>query len=334
MMLLSLVVPVCNDLDGVQAVVADACALGIFARIVIADDASDVAFDLDTAAAKIGKEASASRPEITVLRSDQRQGAGGARNRALEAVGTSHVLFFDADDHLRPELADLWQSLLNREDLAPSFDFCIFQHLEERRRQEGHLGMFRKDEALWKRAGAVHPLTQLNEAADLAILAQVAAYPWNKIYRTDFLRRHQIRCSETVVHNDIALHWRGFMAAQQVLCAPLLGCEHVLGQGRDHITLKKGAERLQLFQALEDVETSLHRGSDVIDPTWRLAFACFYIDLIDWARNQIMPEFLGKFVRLAQAFLRRNLCPDLFAALNHHNPDLARRGLDLMTMKA
>lgn len=320
-MSLGLVIPVCNDLAGLRTVLGQAGDLGIFDQVVVVDDASDQPL---TPEAIAGDDGTGADLNLSLLQQPRRCGAGAARNRGLAEIRTDYVLFFDADDHLRPELGDLWQDL-QTQDLP--FDFCMFHHIEERRRQEDHWGMFPKDEDLWRQAGAQHPMAVLEDPEALATLVQVAAYPWNKIYRTAFLRAHQISCSETVVHNDIALHWRGFLAAKRVICAPLLGCEHILGQTRDHITHKKGAERLQLFHALGDVQVAL-AGED--PQPWRLAFARFYIDLITWAQARVDPAFRAAFDQQARRFLMADLDPELFQTLNHQFPDLARQALDLM----
>ncbi len=330
-MKLSLIIPVCNDLDGVQNVVSQACELGIFEQILIADDASDVPLSDELVCDGLSETARSGMPNIVILRADTRQGAGAARNRALAQLCTSHVLFFDADDHLRPELAELWHRLQTESE---EFDFCMFNHVEERRRQEGHLGMFAKDETLWCQAGAMHPFCVLDAGqgtAALTRLAQVAAYPWNKIYRSAFLQDHAVRCSETTVHNDIALHWMGFFAAKRVISSSALGCEHVVGQTRNHITLRNGVERLQLFQALADVRQALAGQQQGDGFAWRVAFACFYLDVIGWARGRIDPALQSEFDRLAHQFLSSDLDPAVFMAVNHRNPELARRGLNLMT---
>ncbi len=323
-MTLGLVIPVYNDAAGVRQVLAQVHEIDIFDQVVIVDDASEQRLQLEDLlpADLISRDL-----DIGILRHESCRGAGAARNRGLAEIRTDHVLFFDADDQLRPELAELWHDL---QQMEQPFDFCMFQHVEERCRQDGHWGMFPKDEELWHRAGANHPRGRIMAGEDLATLAQVAAYPWNKIYRVAFLRDHQIRCSETVVHNDIALHWRGFFAAEQVVYARLLGCEHILGQSRNHITHRHGAERLQLFQALEDV----HAIFNTVSATpWRLAFACFYIDLIHWAQARIDPAFMSEFRQRARDFVARDLDAALFQTLNHHNPDLARRGLDLLRVE-
>ncbi len=68
-------------------------------EIIVVDDGSDD----DTP--KILKKAEALDPRIRSAR-QERQGAGSARNRGLEAAKGRYVLFADADDVLKPELAE------------------------------------------------------------------------------------------------------------------------------------------------------------------------------------------------------------------------------------
>ncbi len=318
-MKLSLIVPVCNDLEGVRTVLRQACELGIFAQVILSDDASDIPFSVD----EVTADAPGPYPELVILRHETRGGAGRARNLALAKVTGTHVLFFDADDHLRPELVDIWQCL---EQETEDFDFCIFRHVEERCHQDGHLGMFPKDEALWAEAGAVHIFGEL-APQKATKLAQVAAYPWNKIYRAEFLRVAGVRCGETLVHNDIGLHWLGFLRAERILYSTVLGCEHVLAAGRSHLTRRRGRERLQVFDALQDVLGEV--GS--LSGAWNLAFALFYLDLLVWARERVAATDLVDFDLLAQEFVRVQISAGLFSQINRQSPDVAWRCLDMLS---
>lgn len=318
-MKLSLIVPVCNDLQGVRCVVHQACELGIFAQVILSDDASDMPFSADEVTDGIPEP----YPELIILRHEVRGGAGRARNSALAKVTGTHVLFFDADDILRPELVEVWRHL---EHETEDFDFCIFRHVEERCRQDGHLGMFPKDEALWEEAGAAHVFGKL-EPKLAPKLAQVAAYPWNKIYRTEFLRTAGVRCGETLVHNDIGLHWLGFLRAERILYTTALGCEHVLGAKRNHLTQRHGRERLQVFDALEDVLTE----SGPLSSSWKLSFSLFYLDLLVWARARVETADLSDFDRLAKRFVQAQVSARLFAQINRRNPYAARHGLDMLS---
>ncbi|PCJ07327.1 MAG: hypothetical protein COB16_11630 [Rhodobacteraceae bacterium] len=310
-MTLSLVIPVCDDVAGARTVVAGAVGLGIFSQIILSDDGSEVPLSLADFADLSGLESL----ELDVLRSETCQGAGAARNLGLAQVRGSHVLFFDADDHLLPPLADLWHRLQGQ-----MFDFCIFKHIEQRRRDAGIAGLFADDEARWQAVGARHLLSPLD--SEMApVLARIAAYPWNKIYRTDFLRDNDITCGQTLVHNDIVLHWLGFIQAQTILCADILCCEHVVGQARNHLTNRNGVERLQVFDALAEVMTRVGE----FDPEWQFAFTCFYLDLLGWARERIQRQWLAEFDDRAQGLLHAQIGQRLFARINRDDPYRARR---------
>ncbi len=310
-MTLALVIPVCDDVSGARAVVAQAVNLGIFAQIILCDDASEVPLAAENFDDIAGLDALA----FELLHTETRQGAGAARNLGLAQVCTSHLLFFDADDHLLPPLADLWHRLQGQ-----MFDFCVFKHLEQRNSEMSPEGMFPEDEARWQAVGARQPLSRLEPEAAPA-LARVAAYPWNKIYRTDFLRDNDISCVETLVHNDIALHWLGFMRAQIILCADLRCCAHVICQGRDHLTNRRGSVRLQVFEAVSAVLA--HIGET--DHDWRFAFTCFYLDLLGWARERVQGGVLAEFDTRALALLRDQIDQPLFVRINREDPFRARR---------
>ena len=68
-------------------------------EIIVVDDGSD------DETPKILQHAAALDPRIRRVR-QERQGAGSARNRGLEAAAGRYVLFADADDVLKPDLAE------------------------------------------------------------------------------------------------------------------------------------------------------------------------------------------------------------------------------------
>ncbi len=316
-MILSVVIPVQNDPDGLSAVLAQARAIPQVAQIVVCDDASDPAIDPALPAL-----AGPGGAPVELIRNDRVLGAGAARNRAFDRVTGSHVLFLDADDALEPDLA----RLIARLDATP-FDFCMFQHNESR--VPGGAGLFPRDAALWAQAGADHVFGPVPRAG-LPVLATVAAYPWNKIYRTAFLRDNAIGCGTTRVHNDIALHWKGFVMADTVLTCRWRCVTHRVAESRPHLTRRAGAERLQVFEALDRVLDWLDATQDAVDrpETWRTQFLRFAVDLILWARDRVEPAHLDRFDRCHADFLQRRVSPAAFARLSRADPGTAARLLD------
>lgn len=285
--------------------------MGCFDRILVVDDASDLPVtDLPG--------------DVTLLRQERSQGAGAARNRALDAVTTRHLLFFDSDDLLTAEFPALWRSLQGRE-----FDFCMFRHADSRVQRDGRHGQIWMDEALWRQAGAqAQALARLSDAGR-ASLVQVANYPWNKIYRTGFLRAHDIRCSHSPVHNDITLHWRSFLHGRAILTSDRVAALHHVTSGGARLTNRRGAERMVIFEVLAEVAEALQQAqeqalSGQVDAL-QAAFWRFSSGLLGWARGHVPPRMHSLYDGRMREFLRAHLSPALFVRLAQGDPVIARR---------
>jgi hypothetical protein len=275
---LALVIPVWNDAAGLARLLDQARGLGCFAQIVVVDDGSDTPVDPG--------------PGVTLLRHPTPLGGGAARNAGLARVERAHVLFFDADDLLTAELLWLLADLAG----AGVFDFCLFKHADSRVGAEPRWGQPDWDEGFWQRSG--HAVGALAEAGPEACahLVQTANYPWNKIYRTGFLRDHGIGCAETQVHQDIPLHWLGFLAARRVLVSDRICAWHHIAAEGGRLTNRRGAERLQVFDAL----TPVARAAAGAPPALRAALASFVPGLIDWIEGRIEPALIPD-LRAAEA---------------------------------
>lgn len=302
-MKLSLVIPVRNDPEGLTRLLDQIAGLALFDAVLVCDDASDPSCrpaDLGFDEAALG---------ITYLRSDSHRGAGHARNMGLDAVTTDHVMFFDSDDLLAPPLARLWQDL--QAEQSP-FDFCLFRHVDSRQRALGQPGPMQADQHLWQDCGLLEETPQAVGPAQAVQIAQIAAYPWNKIYRTAFLREQNIRCTEIPVHNDIELHWSSFLKGRRILASGALCCEHFVLEQGNRLTNRRGADRLEVFQALAPLHRVLRESGR--EPEFLLAMTGFYIRLFDWILGTLETQYHAAFFQRVSAFL-----------LDHH--DAASMGL-------
>lgn len=278
----ALVIPVHNDTERLNRLITQAREMACFAQIVVIDDGSDTPVDAEN---------------ITLIRHDTAQGAGASRNAGLLAVTTKHVLFFDSDDLLTAELPRLLADLATQTN---PFDFCLFKHADSRTVTEGQWGQPAWDEALWQTAGLAVGTLQDAPAATWPMLARTANYPWNKIYRTAFLRDHDIGCATTPVHQDITLHWRGFLAATRVLVSDRICAWHLVGSGTGHLTNRKGAERLKVFEALAPVVTD----ADVKgDAAFQASLVSFVMELMNWIRDHLDPALHGALADAELAWL-------------------------------
>lgn len=312
-MKLSLVIPTFNDPDGVGHLLAQVVDLNLFDEVIVIDDASDQRSD----PASLGIDPKTLPFALKYHRVRKNRGAGYARNKGLSLCSGSHVLFFDSDDLFTQDFPRLVAQLQ-----GASFDFCIFKHVDSRVRASGGYGMLTSDEARWINAGAIGALGVLTPKG-AQILCTVAAYPWNKIYRTDFLRENAIRCTEIPVHNDIEIHWMGFLHAQTILYSDLVCCEHFVAQGGARLTNKRGRERFTVTQALTNVQLAF----DHIPKAhpFMVPFTSFYVGLFDWIQAQLDPDLQLPFRALVQDFLHTNLSLAQYTKVTTADPALGAR---------
>lgn len=310
---LTAVIPVRDDAGPLALLLAQALALGVFARIVVVDDGSAPA--LTAAVAPPGAPAG----WLEILRRDTAGGPGRARNLGAARVASSHLVFLDADDSLTPDFAALWADLSGR-----AFDFCLFRHADSRIRHYGGWGQTAHDEGLWIAAGADRAVLGAVTPAAARHLVETANYPWNKIYRRAFLADHGIGCAEMRLHEDIRLHWQGFLAARTILASNRIGLLHRVG-GAGRMTAREGPERMQVFAALEEVSALVPPDSD-----WFLSWAAFASRLCDWAEMRVGAAGRDPFRRRRRQFLAGLLPGAAFARLAAARPGVAARVLRQM----
>lgn len=303
---LALVIPVRDDQARLDRLLRQASRAGIFEQVVICDDGSQVPVQV---APEIGLG-----NRVTLLRHEHSQGPGIARNRALEAVHTSHMLYFDSDDCLTDEMSFLWQELEGE-----TFDFCLFRHHDSRNDTWGQMPT---DNACWRKAGAGAAALFAPDRAGLLALAQTANYPWNKIYRTGFLRSHGVHCAEVPLHEDITLHWQSFLRAERILASDRVAAVHFVRDGGQRMTNQSGQDRLCVFEPLGTVADDLR---DSGDTALTLAFFHFTTGLIDWVRMVLDPLLRDIMDHRAGAFLRTHLSPEIFDRIARTDPVLALR---------
>ncbi len=321
-MRLSLAIPVWNDADGVRRLVLQAADFGLFHEVIVVDDASDETVDL------AGLDVGQSFPGgLSVMRTDAQRGAGHARNLALRQVTGTHVLFFDSDDLFGRDFA---QIVALARDAAAPFDFLIFRHDDSRRMGEGLPGgSYPMEEEHWQAVGAVAEAMPIDRQ-QAARLCRLSAYPWNKIYRTDFLRDNNLRCTEIMVHNDVELHWTSFVAAERILTTTLIGAVHFVAEGGSRLTNRRSAERLEVFEALGHVAARIRATVPAGGVVFLLPFARFCLNLIDWIERNLDADLVPELKLRAHRFFLRNLDGPDMTLIAHADPALARRILRLL----
>ncbi len=145
-------------------------------------------------------------------------------------------MFLDADDLPTAALPALLADLAR--DSKP-FDVCIYKYADSRLALAGRWGQPDWDEAFWTAAAwargpwANWPRPPADSGAD-------GELPWNKIYRTAFLRQNRIGCAPTPVHQDIPLHWLALALADRMLVSDRICVWHQVAAGGNRLTNRRG----------------------------------------------------------------------------------------------
>jgi glycosyltransferase involved in cell wall biosynthesis len=305
-MTLTLAIPCHDDAPGLARLLRGAAPMGCVSHVVVVDDGSPSPLDPGWISAETGL----APDRLTLLRNDTPTGPGAARNRALAHVPTPHLLFVDADDLVTPELPDLMADLAGRD-----FDFCIFRHHDTRMAQDRIWGQMPWDQALWEAAGLAAGALMPVEAEAATQLAQTANYPWNKLYRTDFLREYGIGCSDIPLHEDVELHWRSFLRARAILASDRIGVVHYVAPRGSRMTNQRGPDRLALFAPLETL------ARDVAPTPLALPFFRFALGLCLWVRGALDPAHHAALADHVAGFLGA-IPPEVRAQLASADPEL------------
>ncbi len=293
-MKLSLVIPVFNDTAGLSRLLGQIAQLGIASEVVVVDDGSDPPCRASFPANPVAGA------NVVWLRTDAGLGAGHARNLGQAAATGSHVLFFDADDTLSPEIAVLLQDLDGLD-----FDFCIFAHDDSRLLARGLSGPQEPpDRAYWADV-APGERPRLLSPDEASVLCRVSNYPWNKIWRRGFLLDAGVRCTEIPLHNDIEPHWAGFISARRIMVSGRRCAVHMVGTGPAQLSARRGAERIRLFEALGAVISRLENemARDPACAAFVGPFLEFSCRLVDWAQTRLDIDEIRALHQRSHAFM-------------------------------
>ena len=201
--LVSVVIPVFNAEAYIPGCIAclEAQTLADFEVIFVDDGSSDHSHSLlETAAQNDSRFRLISAPH---------QNAGAARNIGLAQARGKYISFFDADDCFEPTLLKDASDLLTR----TGADIAVY-HFKDLY-LDGTFS-FRTCYSLDKDScedGIFH-----SEAFPEKALFFAGAAVWNKMYRTEMIRKNHILFDELDIYNDVTFVLRSNLAAGRIAC--------------------------------------------------------------------------------------------------------------------
>jgi glycosyltransferase involved in cell wall biosynthesis len=259
---------------------------------------------------------------ISMLHTQRNTGAGAARNLAIPHVTGEYCAFIDADDHVEPRGMDEAAAVLH----TLGGDFLAYKWYQtDMHGQVQAMRMAGHDEALWATAtqGERRVLT---DARKCPWIMRTLNFPWNKMYRTEFLVDKGIRFSATFIHNDNLAHWMSYTQASSFVLYDRYLIGHKEDQRRTQISTIMDRRRLQLFDAFQDIDEFFSYGA--LHTDLYPYFVCYKRDLLSWFGPQIQTEVFTEFCdRVAATFV--HVTSSLLFYINSFDPQAARDIFDM-----
>lgn len=247
----SFIIPAYNDRDGIARHLDYFRDVRSPVQLVIVDDCSE-----DDTADLVAAAEMPDHVEITYHRQAENGGPAAARNTGLELARHDHAMFLDADDILTPCFFDVMQ----RAPFGPGVDFVMFKHhLSTRADLRFTYDMHQVDRTFFSRDPYSPFPTQAFRLKERPGALATVNFPWNKLYRRDFLLQAGITFPDLRMHEDIAPHWQSFLRCENfgiLYWAPPLLTHYEIPQG-ERATQYIGEKRMGVFAELARIEEEL-----------------------------------------------------------------------------
>jgi glycosyltransferase involved in cell wall biosynthesis len=261
---------------------------------------------------------------VLVLSTEKNSGAGHARNIAIPHIEEYYCCFIDADDIVIDNGIDEVTEILN----VYGGDFLVYKWFQcDMYGRTISLSMADTDEHIWN--GIIHDerITKIHPE-EYPHIMRTLNFPWNKIYKTSFIKEKNIIFSETFIHNDNLAHWMSYAQTSEIILYNRYIIGHKEDRRRVQISTIMDKRRLQLFDAFHDIDIFFEYGEKFsnIYPH----FVCYKRDLIGWFGHQVKDNIISKFYEnTINTF--SNMSSELFSKIKEIDPIAARDILIMMT---
>jgi glycosyltransferase involved in cell wall biosynthesis len=221
-----------NDSTHVGDAVRSALAQGpAVAEVVAVDDCST------DGSAELLDRLAADEPRLRVVRRDVNSGGcGSPRNAGIDAVTTPYVMFLDSDDVLPPGAVDALLAAATGAHAEVTSGLCVRRELPSGREQPWQAPLYTAHTVLArpsKRPRLVHDTLCVN-----------------KLYRTDFLREHDIRFPEgRFLYEDIVFTARVLAAGPRLALIPDLVYVWHVRRAAEQLSLSLDREHIDNWKA-------------------------------------------------------------------------------------
>ena len=171
-------------------------------EVILVDDASD-----DNSSSIVEKYEKNDK-RIKLLKLEERKGQGYARNRAIEIATGEYIGFVDSDDFIKPEMFEKLYQIAVKSNLditmcqAVEYDDVTGRYIESDYYSLEPLSIF-KDKVF-----------EPKDTKEFILDINVAL--WNKIYKTDYLRKIGEKFTEGFIYEDLPFFFGTYLPAKKI----------------------------------------------------------------------------------------------------------------------
>lgn len=312
---LSFVIPVYNAEEYLDRITNSALALkakGISVEIIYVDDGST-----DNSREKMSSLAG-ENPEVRTLFNTRNEGAGHARNLGWGQVRGRYTIFFDVDDVLHIEAIP---GCIRKMDKNPTVDATIFAYQSQRSEDKITIPMANRDRGILNGnlENGQERIASLNKMSSLLLFTN---YPWNKVIRTDHYKGKALRFGKTKVNNDILGHWMTLIQSRNIMLLDEVLCTHIVLPKGNNLTNLFNRDRLQVFDALEELYDFLEE-NPIVQRRYNHFFWTQTARLTDWIRPKLSESEQQEFNMRFNILLSRLPIEDLARMRVRRDPNTA-----------
>lgn len=278
----SFVIPAYNDAEGLKQHFSYFAEVHDRVQLVVVDDCSTDDTQEVVEAVHLPENI-----RLTYHRIEQNAGPGPARNLGLSLAEEERVMFLDADDLLAPCFFDV----MRLAPLSGEVDFVMFKyHLSRETGLRFTYDMHLVDRRFFSSVPAHNFPVQQFRLQDIPEVLATVNFPWNKVYRRDFLLEREVSFPDLRMHEDITPHWQSFLECRAFgimgWAPPLITHFEVPAAGR--ATNYIGEKRMGVFAELSAIEGKIlsHSQASRLLPV----FSNFCGSFFDWLTEGLCRE--------------------------------------------
>lgn len=212
------------------------------------------------------------------LISQKNQGAGAARNTALQYAKGKYIFFIDGDDYISSNCFNiLHKEIIKNDDL----DIIVFLYKYYDETDNKIKNLSKRDSIVYNDNALRNEIFSFKSCPQIL---ECIAYPWNKIYLRSFIIDNNLKFSETKVHNDILFNISNYIKAKKIKIINKYLYIHTIKSKKLQLTQIFDYRRLDVLNVFKECEyflgQTIYYNSHNID--YIIPYTIFKLNLIDW----------------------------------------------------